>query len=42
MMIAQMFNGVTDIAFGALLDRTRSRMGKARPWMLWGYVALRT
>lgn len=37
-MIAQMFNGVTDIAFGALLDRTRSRMGKARPWMLWGYV----
>ncbi|WP_040162466.1 MFS transporter [Nigerium massiliense] len=38
MMIAQMFNGVTDIAFGALLDRTRSRMGKARPWMLWGYV----
>ncbi len=38
MMIAQLFNGATDIAFGALLDRTHSRMGKARPWMLWPYI----
>ncbi|GAA1394736.1 MFS transporter [Luteococcus peritonei] len=38
MMIAQLFNGVTDLGFGALLDRTHTRMGKARPWMLWPYV----
>lgn len=37
MMVAQLFNGVTDIGFGALLDRTHTRMGKARPWMLWPY-----
>ena len=24
--------------FGTLLDRTNTRMGKARPWMLWAYV----
>lgn len=38
MMVAQLFNGVTDIGFGALLDRTHTRMGKARPWMLWPYI----
>lgn len=38
MMVAQLFNGVTDIGFGALLDRTHTRMGKARPWMLWPYL----
>ncbi|MFV4913477.1 MFS transporter [Microbacterium lacticum] len=38
MMVAQLFNGVTDIGFGALLDRTHTRLGKARPWMLWSYI----
>lgn len=38
MMIAQLFNGVTDLGFGTILDRTKTRMGKARPWMLWPYI----
>ena len=38
MMISKLFDGFSDIIFGALLDRTHTRMGKARPWMLWGFV----
>ena len=36
--VSKLFDGVTDVFFGALIDKTRTRMGKARPWMLWGYV----
>ena len=36
--VSKLFDGVTDIFFGAMIDKTKSRMGKARPWMLWGYV----
>lgn len=38
MMISRLFDGFSDVVFGALLDRTNTRMGKARPWMLWGFV----
>jgi len=38
MMASRLFDGFSDIIFGALLDRTNTRMGKARPWMLWGFV----
>ena len=41
MMVSRLFDGFSDIIFGALLDRTNTRMGKARPWMLWGFVGLR-
>ena len=34
-MISKFFDGFTDIIFGNLMDRTHSKMGKARPWMLW-------
>ena len=36
--VSKLFDGVTDIFFGALIDKTRTKMGRARPWMLWGYV----
>lgn len=36
--VSKLFDGVTDIFFGALIDKTHTKMGKARPWMLWGYV----
>lgn len=36
--LSKLFDGVTDIFFGSMLDKTKSRMGKARPWMLYGYV----
>ncbi len=35
---SKVFDGVTDIFFGAMIDKTKSRMGKARPWMLYGYI----
>ena len=36
--ISKLFDGFTDIYFGSLIDKTHSRLGKARPWMLYGYV----
>lgn len=33
MMVAKLFDGVSDIIFGAILDKTHTKMGKARPWM---------
>lgn len=35
--ISKLLDGVSDIFFGALIDKTHSKMGKARPWMLYGY-----
>ena len=29
--VSKLFDGVTDILFGAMIDKTRTRMGKARP-----------
>lgn len=34
---SKLFDGVSDIFFGAMIDKTRSKMGKARPWMFYGY-----
>lgn len=33
-MVSKLLDGLTDIAFGSILDRTHTKMGKARPWML--------
>ncbi|PIE27343.1 MAG: MFS transporter [Micrococcales bacterium] len=38
MMVSRLFDGFSDIIFGALMDKTRTRMGKARPWMLWAFL----
>ncbi|MCI8390221.1 MAG: MFS transporter [Roseburia sp.] len=35
---SKVFDGVTDIFFGAMIDKTKSRLGKARPWMLYAYI----
>ncbi|MBU0927622.1 MAG: MFS transporter [Spirochaetes bacterium] len=35
MLVSRIFDGFSDIAMGAIMDRTKSRHGKARPWMLW-------
>lgn len=37
MMFSKLFDGVTDIFFGSMIDKTKSKMGKARPWMFWAY-----
>ena len=37
MAVAKIFDGFSDVIFGALIDKTHTKMGKARPWMLWPY-----
>jgi GPH family glycoside/pentoside/hexuronide:cation symporter len=35
MLVARIFDGVTDLMMGAIVDKTKSKYGKARPWVLW-------
>lgn len=34
MLISRVFDGVSDLIMGNIVDRTHSRFGKARPWIL--------
>ena len=38
MALSKLFDGITDVFFGTLIDKTHTKMGKARPWMLYGYI----
>ena len=40
MLLTRLLDGVTDLGRGALIDRTRTRWGKARPWVLWSAVPM--
>ena len=33
--VSQIFNGISDVAAGIIIDRTRSKYGKSRSWMLY-------
>ena len=33
MMVSRVFDGISDIIMGVIVDRTHSRFGKARPWI---------
>ena len=35
--LSKVFDGVTDLFFGSMIDKTKTKMGKARPWMLYGF-----
>lgn len=35
MLVSRVFDGISDIAFGGIVEKTRTRWGKARPWILW-------
>ena len=35
--VSKLLDGVTDVFFGTMIDRTKSKMGKARPWMFYGF-----
>jgi GPH family glycoside/pentoside/hexuronide:cation symporter len=37
-LFSKIFDGVTDIFFGNLIDKTHTKMGKARPWMLFSEI----
>ncbi len=34
MVICRVFDGITDFVMGGLVDRTKSKLGKARPWLI--------
>ena len=36
--VSKLFDGFTDIFFGSLIDKTHTKLGKARPWMIYGYI----
>lgn len=36
MLLTRIFDGITDILMGALIDRTKTKWGKARPWLFVG------
>lgn len=35
LLVTRLLDGVVDIGIGVLVDRTRSKHGKARPWLKW-------
>ena len=37
-MVSKLFDRVSDIFFGTMIDKTKSKLGKARPWMLYAYI----
>lgn len=37
-MFSKFADGLSDVFFGTLIDKTHSKMGKARPWMLWAQI----
>ena len=34
MLVSKFLDGISDVIFGNLIDRTKSKLGKARPWIL--------
>lgn len=35
--MSKLLDGITDVFFGSMIDKTKSKMGKARPWMFYGF-----
>ncbi len=38
MIVVRLFDAITDPLMGAVADRTRSRWGRYRPWLLWAAI----
>ncbi|MBR1758998.1 MAG: MFS transporter [Lachnospiraceae bacterium] len=39
-LVSRIFDGVTDVFFGSMIDRTKTKLGKARPWLLFGEIGV--
>lgn len=35
MLLSRLFDGVSDLIMGVIVERTKSKWGKSRPWILW-------
>ena len=40
MLVSKFLDGISDVIFGNLIDRTKSKLGKARPWMLYAQIGV--
>ena len=40
MAISKIFDGVSDLFMGRIVDKTKSRYGKARPWLIRASIPL--
>jgi GPH family glycoside/pentoside/hexuronide:cation symporter len=39
-LFSRIFDGITDLGMGIIVDKTKSKHGKARPWLLWMAVPI--
>lgn len=37
-MVSRVLDGVSDLIAGAIIDRTKSRLGKAQAWIIWSII----
>ena len=40
MLLSKVLDGISDVIFGTMIDRTKSKLGKARPWMLYAQLGV--
>ena len=40
MLLSKFLDGISDVIFGNMIDRTKSKLGKARPWMLYAQLGV--
>lgn len=40
MLLSRCFDGVSDVIMGFLVEKTNSKWGKSRPWILWTSLPL--
>lgn len=40
MLVSKFLDGISDVIFGNMIDRTKSKLGKARPWMLYAQIGV--
>lgn len=40
MFLSRLLDGVSDLIMGSIIDRTHTRWGKARPWILWSAIPM--
>ena len=40
MLLTRLLDGISDLIMGSILDRTHTRWGKARPWILWTAIPM--
>ncbi len=40
MLLTRLLDGISDLVMGSIIDRTHTRWGKARPWILWTAIPM--